>query len=995
MIQTNSQDINYWRISILGKKCEVFWSPLETTTPPSSDITSSNSDSMEEFEADWYDAIVKRYDIKRDLFEVSFVGEDKKYFLTLDPTNTRTPFSSDSHLDQPQSELKRLGSDFTTSDHLTNFTTPSLLLMENSTQITKNRMNAISIDLDTNWIQHIVGKEWEVFWQSKSTSRSHEDHNVHETNSVEIDTRNDDDDDESFYSDWYDALILSFCPLTCTFQVSFVGDDDDYVHNMFLEPKDVRVAARSWVKRTLLLLDLNMSNVRNDDGTMKQIHDIDLELPPKCIPWNHNNSCESDKDSHSSPGGEFDLHYYQQLLQDQLVTRSHLVFTDENKEESKNQSPEENSQQHIDYLVECIHLVLDVCRWYNENTPEHFYNRFLKSSIQKSDMADLYVCTIIGIMKLIKASRIDLGRRRKKQPCQTSTHSVTTGSSCRSNFLGSRKRRKIKTNTKFDVYQGGVMATSDQTSLLLDVDDLDIESLTNNLTDCRSIWNKIIASTKEIQLDRRDVSNLTNHSLSSVLSEYKSKSDSYLRQVVSDCIFSHNVRCWEHLSHWKHSARSVLGPKYNPQDHLLDIIDDNDDKGTYFTLSDMQKCLSNSKSGDISKFDVSSYVDALNQKMMDVFCFQKYAWGLLVKVEYSEIETNNTNLDTDIIIRDLEKLKESPLCPRDSKNAKTGMTEFDLCVDLNTSTIENAISLRRWMLRCHRACSHKERVYEYTNLAETHPGKLRIPTKVVEKWVSNSVSALNSLELRLQAIRTNITEMKSLNCHRAHNGELFPYEFVSEHFLTESEEKCTIMNSIIQWQKRVDESGAMADKVRLCTPVIDSLFNDLSSLQEGICEERSLLVKDLLQYQHIDDIIAEFSKDYISRKAGIHKDRIVSLYESSKSWRNNSSYVINILMSFGNDMIGKFDGTPIKGKQYLDLKYIEKLIEEHELSNFTAPPTIEILKGVVASCKRWSGQLAHCIMSHDDDGQDDGKFSEPPLKKLENLQNLSKCRPKG
>ena len=970
MILHNSQDVNDWRISILGKKCEVFWSPPTPTD--------------DEFEADWYEAIVKRYEWKRNLFEVSFVGEEKRYFLRLDPTNTRVSSTSSHDLesvDQQQRDKERFEPHGTVDHHRT-IVTPSSVRMENTTQTTHHRTSIKSTDLDTNWIQHVVGKEWEVFWQSNSTSSQPQD-NVNDTNNV--DTH--DEDDESFYSDWYDAHILSFCPLTCTFQVSFVGEEDDLVHNMSLKPKDVRVAARSWVKRTLALLKLDGSTLWNHDGTLKKNYEIDMELPCQCIPWNEDectatNGSASDKD-------EFDFEYYQQLLQDQLQTRSFLTFSTDMEDESKNKYPEENSQQHIDYLVECVQLVLDACQWYNENTPERFYNRFLKSSNQKSDVADLYVCTIIGILKLIKASRMDLGRRRKKQFCNAFIHSAKCDSNNSSTFTTSRKRRKIKTNKRFDIYQDESKGSSGQSTISFDFDDLNIENLSNDLTACRNLWNQLI--TEKMEKDRVGISNLSTDLVCSVLSEYNPKSSSYFSQVITDCICQHHMCCWDSLTNWKQSARRVLGPKYIPRDSLLDVVDDNDIAKTSFSLVDMQKCLSESKSGEIIKFNMTCYIDALNQKTMDVFCFQKYAWDLVAKVEYTEIDAS-TSCDTDVIIRDLEKIKELPLCPNDSKNTRKEMTDFDLCVDLNINTIENAIVLRRWMLRCYRACSRKERVNEYAKLTETYPGKIRIPSKVHGKLGVKPVSVLNILVSHLQTIQKKINEMKSRNVSTNDQGEVFQCRYGDESFITESEEKYAMIKSIKKWQTRVEGSGAIDSNVRVSTEVIDCLFNDLSLLQKGVCEERCLLVNELVENKHIDEIITEFSKQYIYRNVGMLKDRIVSIHESSAIWRHKSDHVINTLINYGNDTVGKMNGIPIKGKQYIDLQYIEDLIYDHDNGDFIASPNIEILKHVVASCKTWSNQLTHFVPEMSEEGE---IIFEPPMKQLENLQIHSKSRPKG
>jgi hypothetical protein len=501
----------------------------------------------------------------------------------------------------------------------------------------------------------------------------------------------------------------------------------------------------------------------------------------------------------------------------------------------------------------------------------------------------------------------------------------------------------------------------------------------------------MIAITGQTENVRVGISNLTKDNLCSVLSVCIKHSNSYFNQVISDGVIQHHIRCWDNLTQWKQSTRSVLGPKYTPQDNLLDVIESNDDFCKSFTLPDMQKCLSASKSGDIQKFNMSCYIDALNQKMMDVFRFQIYAWDLLAKVEYAEIDASTSN-DSDVIVRDLEKLKESPLCPGDSKNAKEEMTEFDLCVDLNASTIENAIVLRRWMLRCHRACSRRERVNEYSQLSETYPGKFRIPSKAVEKLGLKTASILNKLVSHLQSIQKKITETESRNISVDSQDELIEMKCEGEFFITESEEKSAIVRSIKKWQKQVEESGAMGVSVRVSTQVIDTLFHDLSSLQDGICDDRIMLVNDLSHYQHIDQIMAEFSKQYISRNAFMHRDRIVSLYESSKSWRQKSDHVMNILMNQGNDAIVNMSGTPAKGKQYVDIKSIEDLIQEHKMVNFTASPNIEVLKKVANSCKMWRSKLAHYVPQMP---QEDRTFSNPPLTQLEHLQILSKSRPKG
>ena len=165
---------------------------------------------------------------------------------------------------------------------------------------------------EEEWARNLVGREWEIFWDSgndeipdekallkeeiisseysgKSTVvESIESQQAIETNGITIVANSEkikgekiEHEDEPEPSDWYDGIIVS--AEKCydgkfLFAVKFVGDEQDY--HMVLERELVRPSARAWIQRTRALMlprggfDAMKHKLPPDTMTMNDVPEI-------------------------------------------------------------------------------------------------------------------------------------------------------------------------------------------------------------------------------------------------------------------------------------------------------------------------------------------------------------------------------------------------------------------------------------------------------------------------------------------------------------------------------------------------------------------------------------------------------------------------------------------------------------------------------------------------------------------------------------------------
>ena len=176
--------------SLVGKMWEIYWDPNQTQktidyrtstststststcTPPSRTSTDdedeldgslSISSSDLDFDADWYDAHIKSYIPESDEFEILFVGEEEKvYKMALEPSLVR-PI----HIESDNGE----GSE---DVHIHGDSNGDGNGDGNGEDNGRRHAAATTVpqhQVDSEWRDHILHKDWEVFWDSSSSDK--------------------------------------------------------------------------------------------------------------------------------------------------------------------------------------------------------------------------------------------------------------------------------------------------------------------------------------------------------------------------------------------------------------------------------------------------------------------------------------------------------------------------------------------------------------------------------------------------------------------------------------------------------------------------------------------------------------------------------------------------------------------------------------------------------------------------------------------------------
>lgn len=275
------------------------------------------------------------------------------------------------------------------------------------------------------WIDSIVGRDWEVFWKQGSsrttlkydpcveTAFAQAFSTVHESSAfVDADDMplnmlvqqrkdNTDDDvsdnsaDADHEEDWYDATVHMFdrpgesegsATLSLHFRVSFVGDDEIYF--MILTPETVRPSARGWIRRARAVLRQPLADAKDHD--QKCWED---SLPPDTRTMADRVALESIQkdvletfpvtkyDSFYSSDGDANAAFQKlrrehatccqlmQLIRSQIFLRSRLTYIDsqDTNESSLDIDKDDDSdptEPYIDFLNKCLQELDQSCQWH-------------------------------------------------------------------------------------------------------------------------------------------------------------------------------------------------------------------------------------------------------------------------------------------------------------------------------------------------------------------------------------------------------------------------------------------------------------------------------------------------------------------------------------------------------------------------------------------------------------------------------------------------------
>ena len=852
---------------------------------------------------------------------------------------------------------------------------------------------------EEEWARNLVGREWEIFWDSgndeipdekallkeeiisseysgKSTVvESIESQQAIETNGITIVANSEkikgekiEHEDEPEPSDWYDGIIVS--AEKCydgkfLFAVKFVGDEQDY--HMVLERELVRPSARAWIQRTRALMlprggfDAMKHKLPPDTMTMNDVPEI-LQLK-ESLDKDYSFSC-IESDANIGNSGSFPIPSVKDLtkvnfllfqVRAQRYLRTKLATITDHGE----RGDEDPTEAYVNHLVSCLEQLDQVCTWYDKCYL--FHQQVVGTGTTKLlpvlDFETVQNSIENGIDQLISLSAIDMshgGAKRKPANIPSGTRKT--------------KRRRIHK-------EPGFMST---TQVIRHVN-------------CNENENDHFILRKEGQyMNNKCVQEFTKRIL---------QSDHRWFQIFF-CEMLRNISLHLHdpMLKWKNEAEAVLGDrtpfvgdqsetetsiemssKREEIDSLSTISGDDEDIIQY-SFEDIESCYQAFLNQEVlRKCNFSRLIQRLENKLAAIQAFETQAWKLLSAL-VQEPEAGSLKTSDNILVC-LKKLKDA------AENSDQNILNVDplgssRSSKMNRDVLRDAIAVREWVLDLRHCENFRERVSFVQDVVSRAPSLPHVPSSPNSSDSEDSVTArLAKVMTDVQNVSSNIyahlhvftrferlvTESSDLDADPEHfrsvEGVTLAFEQLrSIPVLSTVEEKLAVRLDIMKWRILAESqlSAAQCD-----FSVIEELHKELSNILAGENRTRVGLVTKLECSHAVDKEIRAFAVSDAKLLAHSTVIQVQKLYTSSYEWKKRADVIILSLQIHGNPLAG-LQMTSTKVVAMVDLKRVDDLLVEYPLLNVTLMKQHQILLRVKMEAKEWSLKIAEIVtMNHD------------------------------
>lgn len=993
-----------------------------------------NDESEYSYDADWYDAHVRSYSPENDIFEVSFVGEEKIWKMALAPTIVR-PLEGESSLSAPIT-FATCSSDTGCGD-------------VNRKGDVKGAQRQSQMDRD--WKDSIIGKDWEIFWESSSNGNVNDHTGIHDEN---------DNENESFCSDWYDAHIQSYNAQTDLFQISFLGED--HVYDMKLTPtsKTVRPSLRAWVKRTKFILDLTADQVTVTKSAFHEKRHLDCvesgldRMPHLTRRFDHASNVtkgeektvnmdldDTGKDvgmdinmnmTSIRMGRKFDLMCYQQLLKEQLDSKKYLQFaaSDDSLNNTETESMKnnggartptcndivENSREHVEYLIGRIQLVLESCAWYHSTQAlgaQIHKNRYINTNSSDNDakpsigIEELHCRVFNGVVLFIRTLLFDSnkrgsnhhkrGNKRPRPLSDLSSRTFVDSPSKRAN------KRRITTTRKIPIQSKDF--TLDRDSLMNEVAECE-ESCTDTDMDTDILWTNLLKHlNSKFGLEKEQY--ISSELIGIILQRCSDgRSCRYLSRELADCVIILLQRTWASFVEWIGEVRVALGTVYTKEFDRLEgkmagfptlqftrqkkELTRREQSCCLDTISNcIMKCRDN---GMLQRINLSGHISYLQRKVSAITELQHRIWERIARGIYEPVSFPGEALEhsrdeihqNDPVILELTTILQHPAC-LDSSISKNIATKIN---------IQQAINLRKWVIlyrwvmnsgHRERSCTISSVSKDYTSLLSFHlPAKY---TAIYDEEIGKKmIGQLNDLCMKIELVAKNKV-LEGVECESTCRQLLNEWS-EADSALHVEEEKCAVLADMYAWND-LAKSRLSSNASQVNFELIALLHGTLRDIKRGMCITRSKLTQGLIGAQDVDDEIRSFIKEKMSFHCREMELLVTGLYNKGNAWSRRANHVLRSLRHYGNESINMsiHSNVSTKVNNLIDLRGIGDLLQEADTSLFIIPDVKRDLQQASHDANKWADECLTLIST-------DFKSSCPAIL-LQKLRETCLKRPKG
>ena len=936
-----------WIDSIIGRKMEVYWE-------------SSDSD----FPADWYDAEIISFDCRTGIFKLSFVGEEGYSMMKLTKTNVRVPtpkpIVTPAWIDQLLGKQVEIYWENTNNyEHESDWYEAKILSFHHDTELckiffvggeedcmmklsqSKVRLPVPKHNVKPAWIEYLVGRDVEVFFDCTDDS------------------------------DWYDgAHVDSFDPYTSQFKVSFLGDKKFYMMN--LTESNVRPSTRAWVRRTSFLLDLGKNEDLYSDSNVLLTANIFEALP-------HGSECFEEKLEPYTylSSNIFSIEMYQDLLQLQLKHVEKIIFTtvDETPAQLKKKMFTYASTQHINHLIQGIRLMCTLTEWMNSHESSKFSASYLSKShdSDKLKLEKMHAHIMDGLKLLMMSFVFDCERRP--------TESIP-------------EKRKVKTNVSFQSKRVKKRKVSSTQSAFSDFNDSDSEKemlsqqIVPYVGNSSTSWSLVWTSISSI-LGERNIATLSPelvHMLCSLFSP--TQRVRFASYTFGESLYSIIQAIWGRLQNWLDKCHEALGQTFAEAMSVESYFTKNEPEAESFSPNSVRQTFDEAQNGEILRmFDLSKYIDFMKQKMDKVRSFQDDAWDNILRTLYASVRTNSSvshEIDGeflekgDEVIQNLQNIQKDIRCPKE-------------CDYFSLQTVMNAIECRRNFILRHHIAHHRERLSLVEKYLREQPKQMPIPDKFknhtfFKSHIEHTKSTLFEKSLRQMNERSKDVNWNRIECQSSCDD--LASDLVRLPLISEDEEKALILSGILDWGTKV--KAITLDSTNLTFESVNSLHSHLQSLLKGRTEKRDQLSRGLICDYALDLHLGRFASEQISLRFQNEQLFILRQFQQAFSWKKKVTDILTNLESFKHPKVDGFSCQGVKQSRnnMVELKVLEDLLDEHELSEVDQSDYASILSSIKTDAEQW---LSKCMTQL--------PLESRPIRDhtalLRDIKSLRESRPRG
>lgn len=959
-----------WRKNLVGKTWEIYWEPAEKPSSyeeasenrvPSSPSTllstgtpvEIDEDDENSYIADWYDGHVKSYSSQQGTFEVVFVGEDTIYNMSLKPESVRPLVSS-----YPTTDIQeriRINNDLNRS--------------ENEEM---KRHNSI-MESTLEWKQHLIGKTWEIYWDSRD--------------SIFLDEL------QNFESDWYEGKVLSYSISDNTFQVSFIGED--YLHQMSLGPNVIRPSVMAWMRRTTFLLNVSHGAVQSQSCDLPH-STATFDLLPVCQelvqPIETAEKCIYDEDD--------EVQQLRQMIEEQIFLREKLIIESDDIYSDKIGGSKVLMKPYVNHLTQCLDLVKQAFVWCQSSSKyaemsinNNIYNgsssnpdkepqlqREATLPSMKIEVDDFYKHVLFGLHLFIRLCSMKTEphictKKKRKSAELCNIPSIQP-------LYKNDKRRRIKLAPRFKQFSHH---NRDEHVTLESILDTEVKfSFESNRFILKSI-RPLLSLDKDVLFP----SFRFFQKLMKVWNGTESRSRLYVQNVSR---YLNSILClvWDELLRWMTNANNLIQCNKLPLlDDVCGVFECNGNEKS-FALEDVFKSLEYLRKHPIvSHFNLSTYENSLIAKIETIEAFERKVWSTIATSTNDLVQIPSINIEVEESKLELfdDTMKTLHLL-RDEMRDVPSLSNIKSMGEISMELIDEAIKLRKWVIGFNRCMNSRERVDLLSFLYREKPKIIVIPSQYVQPNAISLAQMFRQLDITWNDFNSNHNNCFSQDSYDKYNDEkefrrILRTFMDTNKFLTECEEQVALIADILLLKEKVEKCLGASIKTKICYQVVQELFTELEEMKLGHSLTRKQLTASLLQNVEVNKRIQAFVTRQLESRLGDTQLAFYEFYEKGRNLKETSELLLKTLKSHG--LVDCKYSIQSKGTM-VDIDRIGSLIEEHETSPVSFPEFFQQLSKVYDDAKTWQQRLDSIITSAPD-------FC--PYQVVTKLQDHSMQRPKG